>query len=94
MLSALRETYQTHIDIEFTANFLPDGSYKINLLQCRPLQVKSDDGVAAVLPDIGDEQIVLEARGGVVGHSRADGPRLAPAGGAVGLRQAVGKRPL
>jgi hypothetical protein len=28
------------VDIEFTTNFLPDGSFRINLVQCRPFQVK------------------------------------------------------
>jgi len=71
ILGALRDAYKTEIDIEFTANFQPDGSYRINLLQCRPLQVKADDAALAALPDIGDDQIVLNANGGVVGHSRA-----------------------
>jgi hypothetical protein len=71
MLATLRETYQSHVDIEFTANFQPDGTHKICVLQCRPLQVTADDGLTADLPRIGDSQIVVEARGGVVGHSRA-----------------------
>lgn len=71
MLHALSEAYQTHVDIEFTANFQTDGRHRINLLQCRPLQVKADDGVTAALPDIGEQEIILDACGGVVGHSRA-----------------------
>lgn len=71
ILAALRGAYGTHVDIEFTANFRADGSFRINLLQCRPLQVKADEGVMAALPEIGDEQIAIDARGGVVGHSRA-----------------------
>ncbi|MEI7612631.1 MAG: PEP/pyruvate-binding domain-containing protein [Betaproteobacteria bacterium] len=70
MLKALRETYETHVDVEFTANFQPDGSHKINIVQCRPLQVKIGEGVTTALPTLNDEQIILEARGGVVGHSR------------------------
>ena len=71
MLATLRETYQSHVDIEFTANFQPDGSHKICVLQCRPLQVTADDGLAAAQPRIAEQQIVLDARGGIVGHSRA-----------------------
>ncbi len=71
ILGALRDTYKTEIDIEFAANFQPDGSYRINLLQCRPLQVKADGEAMAALPAIPREQIVLDACGGVVGHSRA-----------------------
>ena len=71
ILGALRDAYKTEIDIEFTANFQPDGSYRINLLQCRPLQVKADEETMSALPEISREQIVLDAHGGVVGHSRA-----------------------
>ena len=43
----------TPVDIEFTANFTPSGDFKINLLQCRPLQTRGL-GSAVVLPDIKD----------------------------------------
>ena len=71
ILGALRDAYKTEIDIEFTANFEPDGNYRINILQCRPLQVKADDGTKATLPEISDDQVILNSYGGVVGHSRA-----------------------
>lgn len=70
MLTTLKEVYGTHVDVEFAANFQKDGAYKINLLQCRPLQVKMDLESAAPLPNIAPGQIVLEANGGVIGHSR------------------------
>ena len=40
ILAVLSKTYDYPVDIEFTANFSKDGSYRINLLQCRPLQTK------------------------------------------------------
>jgi hypothetical protein len=40
ILAILSKVYDYPVDIEFTANFKKDGSYKINLLQCRPLQTK------------------------------------------------------
>lgn len=40
MLSILSKAYDYPVDIEFTANFNKDNSFKINLLQCRPLQTK------------------------------------------------------
>ncbi|MDO4555083.1 MAG: PEP/pyruvate-binding domain-containing protein [Lachnospiraceae bacterium] len=40
MLKTLSKTYNYPVDIEFTVNFSPDGDYKINILQCRPQQVK------------------------------------------------------
>lgn len=40
MLAVLSKAYNYPIDMEFTANFTKDGGFKINLLQCRPLQTK------------------------------------------------------
>jgi hypothetical protein len=40
ILKTLTKTYDYPVDIEFTVNFAPDGDYKINILQCRPQQVK------------------------------------------------------
>lgn len=40
MLKAIEKVYQYPVDIEFTVNFSDDNLYQINLLQCRPLQVK------------------------------------------------------
>ncbi len=51
MLSLLSRVYNYPVDIEFTANFLPDGSFKVNLLQCRPLQTRGI-GTAVKLPEV------------------------------------------
>lgn len=40
MLALLAEVYDYPVDIEFTVNFTKDHHYKVNLLQCRPLQTK------------------------------------------------------
>ncbi|MPW25740.1 pyruvate kinase [Alkalibaculum sp. M08DMB] len=53
MLSVLSEKYDYPVDIEFTANFTQDGDYKINLVQCRPLQTKGL-GNAVEMPELLD----------------------------------------
>ena len=70
MLQTLAAAYENPVDVEFSANFTAEGSYRINLLQCRPLQVQGTDDVA--LPDIHPEpeNLIIEARGAVIGHSR------------------------
>ncbi|MFC1674404.1 PEP/pyruvate-binding domain-containing protein [Candidatus Omnitrophota bacterium] len=40
ILKALEQSYRYPIEIEFTVNFTEDNAYKINLLQCRPLQTR------------------------------------------------------
>jgi hypothetical protein len=70
ILTTLQEAYAHPVDIEFTANFFGTGEHKINLLQCRTLQVKGTE--AAVLPsvEIEEDARIIEARGAVIGQSR------------------------
>jgi len=70
MLEILQTAYEYPVDTEFTANFFARDRYRINLVQCRPLQI-SVRGVAAELPEnLGPDQRILEARGAVIGRSR------------------------
>jgi len=55
MLAFLSKGYDYPVDIEFTANFTPDNSFKINLLQCRPLKTKGL-GYAVQMPEAVNEQ--------------------------------------
>lgn len=72
MLQTLREAYDYPVDLEFTANFLDRDRYKINLVQCRPLQVLSDSPAVALPETIEPDDRVLEARGAVIGRSRVN----------------------
>ena len=72
LLTTLQQAYDYPVDVEFTANFLPDGGYRINLVQCRPFQVKGG-GPAEVLPaGVPDEEIVWKTQGAVIGPGFAD----------------------
>lgn len=73
MLQLIREAYRSEVDIEFTANFITDREYKINLVQCRPLQIQEASETVEELPALSPEDIVLEARGAIIGHSRKIG---------------------
>ena len=71
MLQTLESAYEYPVDIEFTANFVGDYRYKINLVQCRPLQVQG--GTSIEMPDVDarrSEDLIIAARGAVIGHSR------------------------
>ncbi|HOF18597.1 MAG TPA: hypothetical protein PK082_06785, partial [Phycisphaerae bacterium] len=35
-----QQAYDFPVDVEFTANFSDGGAYKINVVQCRPLQIR------------------------------------------------------
>jgi len=58
------------VDVEFAANVLDDGSYRINLLQCRPFQCTDGGDVPQMPRGIAKENLLLEASGAVIGQSR------------------------
>ncbi len=70
MLNTVRDAYNCHVDIEFTTNLLNDGSFKINLLQCRPFLIKQVDTIVTIPKSIKRENLLLEAHGSIVGLSR------------------------
>lgn len=55
VLAQLSDVYQYPVDIEFTANFQNDSQFKVNLLQCRPLQTRGL-GQSVSFPETSDEQ--------------------------------------
>jgi pyruvate,water dikinase len=55
MLALLSKVYDYPVDIEFTANFTKDNHFKINLLQCRPLQTRGL-GNAIKIPKLDDSK--------------------------------------
>jgi hypothetical protein len=66
VLSRLETAYDYPVDIEFTANFNPNGEFKFNLLQCRPLQTKGL-GRAVEIPQPGQEDIFFSSTGNFMG---------------------------
>jgi hypothetical protein len=69
LLETLERAYAYPVDVEFTANFLADGSYRINLVQCRPFQVKGGGPAIAPPEAVADRDLVLETKGAVIGPS-------------------------
>lgn len=70
MLRVLAEAYQHPVDVEFAVNFLPDGSYRIHLLQCRTFQIQKDLGGDGNDPSNLPGRRILESRGAVIGIDR------------------------
>jgi hypothetical protein len=69
MLATLQAAYAYPVDVEFTANLLSDGRWRLDPVQCRPLQVK-EGGVHLPPPEgLRPEDVVLETRGPVIGQS-------------------------
>jgi hypothetical protein len=57
------------VDIEFATNFSSENSCKINLVQCRPLQIEESGPIAGSIPSLEAENLIMEAHGGIIGHS-------------------------
>lgn len=73
LCKVLEENYAHPVDVEFTVYLNKDFSLRINLVQCRPFQVKiGGEGGRVRLPKrLKPESIVLATRGPIVGHGLA-----------------------
>ncbi|MBN2143718.1 MAG: PEP/pyruvate-binding domain-containing protein, partial [Candidatus Aureabacteria bacterium] len=69
MLAMLESAYEYPVDVEFTANFLDPDVFRINLLQCRPFQVKGKTGIVSKSVSIPKEQVLLQTEGPIIGNS-------------------------
>jgi hypothetical protein len=69
MLATLEAAYEHPVDIEFTANFVEDGSLRIDLLQCRPFQVRTSSALPAGIGEISSASVVLRTTGPIIGSS-------------------------
>ncbi|MBO5076228.1 MAG: phosphoenolpyruvate synthase [Clostridia bacterium] len=74
MLELIQTRYEYPVDTEYTINFAPDGSYVIDLLQCRPLQLTAEGDKVNVPDNIPAGNIILETRGVSMGFSRELAP--------------------
>jgi len=68
ILSTLQQHYGTPVDIEYTINFSPDGSFVVNLLQCRPLYVWQQAESLAV-PEIKQSDLMFRVNRTFMGNS-------------------------
>jgi hypothetical protein len=69
MLKRLESIYDYPVDIEFTANFNSDGKMQINLLQCRPFQIKGIHSRAKIPDKIKKNKTLLRQEGNFMGGS-------------------------
>ena len=67
ILGSLEESYSYPVEIEFTVNFTKDNAFKINLLQCRPLQTVGLGRKVEIPEHINRKDILFESRGYFLG---------------------------
>lgn len=66
MLEEIQQYYGYPVDVEFTVNFSREHDFVINLLQCRPLQVKGL-GRKVTIPEVKKKDTFFSVRGGTMG---------------------------
>ncbi|MBP7216314.1 MAG: phosphoenolpyruvate synthase [Candidatus Omnitrophica bacterium] len=67
ILESLEQAYQYPVEIEFTVNFTHPDAFKINLLQCRPLQTRGLGHKVEIPSQISKANILFESRGYFLG---------------------------
>lgn len=72
MLSRLQEAYECPVDVEFTANFIDENDYRIDLVQCRPLQVSPTSAMLPPPTEVPESSVVLKTNGPIIGRSRTN----------------------
>lgn len=74
-LMRLEQAYGTPVDVEYTVDIVPDypyPKYHLNILQCRPLSQRTDEGKVLIPSDIPQEDILFSASG-LIPEGRAEG---------------------
>ncbi len=66
VLATLSAAYEHPVDVEFTANLTPDGRFRVNVLQCRPLQTRGV-GAPVPVPDVDPGTVLFACTGGFMG---------------------------
>lgn len=67
VLTELSEAYEYPVDVEFTANLLPDDQLRLNIVQCRPLQTQGPGAVVALPSNPAPAQTLFSATGNFMG---------------------------
>ncbi|HEQ60347.1 MAG TPA: pyruvate, phosphate dikinase, partial [Firmicutes bacterium] len=69
LLRRLQDAYQCPVEVEFTVNFFEEGQYKVNVVQCRPFQIKGSGALTDTLREVAEEDVVFRAVGAIIGQS-------------------------
>jgi pyruvate, water dikinase len=70
MLKIIQDVYGSPVDVEFTVNFLNENEFKINVLQCRPLEQKGGGSLTSPYDMKDLKDIIIDASGPVIGRGR------------------------
>lgn len=69
ILKILERAYCYPVDTEFTVNFRTEDRFTINLLQCRPLQIRCNQARVTLPENIPADRIIMATHGRIMGDS-------------------------
>jgi hypothetical protein len=69
MLKTIENVYNYPVDMEFTVNFTGPQSFRVNLVQCRPLQAKGISANVKIPDTLEEDKILIETTGCTMGGS-------------------------
>jgi hypothetical protein len=69
MLKRLEQQYDYPVDIEFTVNFTRDADFRINLVQCRPLQTFGEERTVKLPAESRGTDVLFRLEGNFMGGS-------------------------
>jgi hypothetical protein len=69
MLKKLEEIYDYPVETEFTVNFTQSNAYRINLLQCRPVQTRGQAQRVKIPVDVDQKNVFIFLEGQFMGGS-------------------------
>ncbi len=72
ILKTLETAYRHPVDIEYSANFVNEEEYRINILQCRPFHFTGKAKELVTPHDVRDEHILLRTCDPLLGQSKFD----------------------
>ena len=67
ILKLIEQKYQYPVDIEYTINFDRNNNFKINVVQCRPLQTKGIEKETKIPENIEEDRIFFKSQGHTMG---------------------------
>jgi hypothetical protein len=67
MMTTIEKIYDYPVDIEFTVNFTREEKYKINIVQCRPLQTKIIGEPVAMPDKVEATSCLIQSKGNFMG---------------------------
>lgn len=69
LLALLEKAYGYPVDVEFTVNFTGEDTFRLNIVQCRPLQTRGVQSVEVKIAPAAEEETYFTSRGNFMGGS-------------------------